>query len=170
MTRKIAVYPGTFDPITNGHFDIVIRALRLFDHLIVAVTNNARKTPCFNREYRISLIKEAVAKFKHIQVLEMNGLLVDFVKQHHAQFVLRGLRAISDFDYEFQMAGMNHHMEPTIETIFLPTTQQHSFISATMVREIAQLGGDPSPFVPSVIAQKLILTITNKNHGIKDYR
>ncbi len=154
MTR-IAVYPGTFDPITNGHVDIIKRATRLFDKVIVAVAPTSRKQPFFSLDERMKLVAEVLAQFDNVSVLKLQGLLVDFAKHHDAQVILRGLRAVSDFDYEFQLAHMNHRMASDIETIFLPGSEGSSYISGTLVREIINLGGDVSVFVPSIVAKHL---------------
>lgn len=155
MSQRIAVYPGTFNPITNGHVDIITRALGLFDGVIVAVAGSDRKPSYLSLDERVTLTTQTLAHHKTVRVEKLDGLLVDFAKAQGVEFILRGLRAVSDFDYEFQLAGMNRKMAPKIETIFLPAAESHSFISATMVREIASLGGDVSPFVPSPVAEYL---------------
>jgi len=154
MTR-IAVYPGTFDPMTNGHVDIITRAARLFDEVVVAVAPTSRKTPFFSLDERIALVSKVLEGFDHVSVESLQGLLVDFAKNHNAQVILRGLRAVSDFDYEFQLAHMNYRMTPDIETIFLPGSEGSSYISGTLVREIIHLGGDASAFVPPIVAEHL---------------
>jgi pantetheine-phosphate adenylyltransferase len=142
-----AVYPGTFDPITNGHTDLVERAARLFDKVIVAVAENPAKKPAFSLDERLDMAREALAGINNVQVCSFDTLLVDFVKKHNARVILRGLRAVSDFEYEFQLAGMNRRLESEIETLFLTPAEQYSYISSSLVREIAALGGDISPFV-----------------------
>lgn len=153
--KPTAVYPGTFDPLTNGHVDIIQRALPLFEKIIVACAPTSRKAPYLTLDERIDLIKKVLADFKNVQVMPLEGLLVDFAKQHKADVILRGLRAVSDFDYEFQLAHMNHRLSPEIETVFLPAKEGYSYVSGTIVREIVKLGGDVSPFVPSLIARHL---------------
>lgn len=145
--RHTAVYPGTFDPITNGHTDLVARASRLFDKVVVAVARSAGKDPVCTTEQRIKLAKVALSDFPNVEVVALDGLLVDFCKKVAAGVVIRGLRAVSDFEYEFQLASMNRRLAPEIETIFLTPSEQYSFISSTLVREIARLGGDVSEFV-----------------------
>ena len=144
---KTAVYPGTFDPITNGHSDLVARATRLFDRVVVGVAMDTGKTPVCGIDERVQLARVALADVAGVVVVPFGGLLVDFCRQHDAQIVIRGLRAVSDFEYEFQLASMNRRLAPDIETIFLTPAEQFSFISSTLVREIARLGGDVSEFV-----------------------
>ena len=141
------VYPGTFDPVTNGHADLVERASRLFDRVIVAVAVNPDKQAAFPIETRVSLAREVLAHIENVEVCSFDNLLVDFMHQQEAQVILRGLRAVSDFEYEFQLASMNRRLAPEIETIFLTPAEQYAFISSTLVREIARLGGDVSEFV-----------------------
>lgn len=148
-----AVYPGTFDPITNGHIDIIVRASRLFSELVVAVANNQGKYPYFSLEKRISLIREALGDLPKVTVLGFNNLLIDFVKEQGATIILRGLRAVNDFEYEFQLAGMNRKLDGSIETLFLTPSEPVLFISSSLVREIAQLGGDVSQFVPASVVE-----------------
>src|SRR3990167_4663962 len=152
---RIAVYPGTFDPITQGHVDIVLRAARLFDELIVAVAPTHRKTPYLSWEERVSLLSQVSVSCHHVRVVRLEGLLVDFMQQQGAWVIVRGLRTVSDFDYEFQLAHMNQRLLPTVETLFLPAAENTVSISATLVREILELGGDVSPFVPSLVASHL---------------
>ncbi|MCK5092131.1 MAG: pantetheine-phosphate adenylyltransferase [Gammaproteobacteria bacterium] len=148
-----AVYPGTFDPITKGHMDLVERATRLFDKVIVAVAANPSKQPAFTEDERVSLASEVLADMEGVEVCSFDSLLVDFVRERDARVILRGLRAVSDFEYEFQLAGMNRHLEPKIETLFLTPAEQYSYISSSLVREISTLGGDVSHFVhPAVEA------------------
>jgi pantetheine-phosphate adenylyltransferase len=150
-----AVYPGTFDPLTRGHEDLVRRAATLFDTLTLAIADSKAKRPFFTVDERIAMAKEVLADVKNVKVVGFSGLLIDFVRQEKARVVLRGLRAVSDFEYEFQLAGMNRHLYPEMETIFLTPSEQHMFISATLVREIATLGGDVSQFVHPVVAKRL---------------
>ena len=146
------VYPGTFDPITRGHEDLVRRASTLFDEMIVAVADSRGKRPFFDVDERVAMAKETLAAFPNVRVEGFSGLLMEFLRKHDAKIILRGLRAVSDFEYEFQMAGMNRKLYPDVETLFLTPAEQYMFISATMVREIASLGGDVSAFVnPAVI-------------------
>jgi pantetheine-phosphate adenylyltransferase len=150
-TTKRAVYPGTFDPITNGHEDLVQRASRLFDEVIVAVAHSQAKRPFFSLEERVHLAQDVLAAYPNVKVLGFGGLLSEFVREQHAGVILRGLRAVSDFEYEFQLAGMNRYLLPDVETMFLTPSDQYQFISGSIVREIAMLGGDVSKFVfPSV--------------------
>ncbi len=148
---KRAIYPGTFDPITLGHEDVVRRAARLFDEVIVAVAQSHSKKPLFNLEERVALAASVLADCPNVRVVGFTGLLMQFARQEGAEVVIRGLRAVSDFEYEFQLAGMNRHLYPEVETIFLTPAEQYMFISASLVREIATLGGDIGKFVsPSV--------------------
>ncbi|TDR31254.1 pantetheine-phosphate adenylyltransferase [Hydromonas duriensis] len=150
---KIAVYPGTFDPLTRGHEDLIRRGAKMFDTVVVGVADSKNKKPFFNLEERVALAKEVLNHNANIQVVGFSGLLKDFVREHNGNVILRGLRAMSDFEYEFQMAGMNRYLMPDIETIFMTPSDQYQFISGTMVREIAALGGEISKFVfPSVEA------------------
>lgn len=144
---KIAVYPGTFDPITNGHSDLVQRAARLFDRVVVAVAKDTGKAPVCGIEERVQLAQAALADVPNVDVVPFEGLLVNFCRSHGAGIVIRGLRAVSDFEFEFQLASMNRRLAPEIETIFLTPAEQYAFISSTLVREIARLGGDVSEFV-----------------------
>lgn len=150
-----AVYPGTFDPLTRGHEDLVRRAATLFDTIVLAVADSKAKRPYFSVEERIAMAREALADVKNVEVVGFSGLLTDFVRKQRARVVLRGLRAVSDFEYEFQLAGMNRNLYPEMETIFLTPSEQHMFISATLVREIAILGGDVSEFVHPSVAKRL---------------
>ena len=148
-----ALYPGTFDPITNGHSDIIERAARLFDQVIVAIAANAKKQPAFTLEERIALAREALAGLDNVEVCGFDSLLADYVQQRNAQVILRGLRAVSDFEYEFQLAGMNRRLAPKVETLFLTPAENYAFISSSLVKEVASLGGDVSSFVhPQVLA------------------
>lgn len=151
----IAVYPGTFDPITNGHMDIVARGARLFDKLIVAVAENKGKKPCFDLDTRIQLAKEVLASFDNVAVFAFDNLLVEFVKQKKAKVILRGLRAVSDFEMEFQLASMNRRLDSDIETLFLTPAEDHTFISSHLVRELASLNGEIAPFVHPTVETAL---------------
>src|SRR5512132_3026927 len=150
-----AVYPGTFDPLTRGHEDLVRRASRLFDHLVLGIADNRAKRTFFTLQERIEMAREVLRDVKNLSVVGFSGLLTDFVRKQDARVVLRGLRAVSDFEYEFQLAGMNRALNPEFETVFLTPGEQHMFISATLVREIATLGGDVSKFVDPVVRAKL---------------
>jgi pantetheine-phosphate adenylyltransferase len=157
--ERVGVYPGTFDPITNGHMDIVQRASRLCDRLIVAVARNAGKGPLFSTDERVELVRTEVeplnAKGARIEVRAFDNLLMHFAESVGASVIIRGLRAVSDFEYEFQMAGMNAKINPGIETVFLMASDRHQFISSRFVKEIGRLGGDISPFVSSQVARHL---------------
>jgi len=146
-----AVYPGTFDPLTRGHEDLVRRASKLFDRVVVGVADSQSKGPFFSMQERVEIAQEVLGHYPNVEVCGFQGLLKDFVRNHDAKVIIRGLRAVSDFEYEFQMAGMNRYLLPDVETIFLTPSDQYQFISGTIVREIASLGGDVSKFVfPSV--------------------
>ncbi|MFZ5724281.1 MAG: pantetheine-phosphate adenylyltransferase [Pseudomonadota bacterium] len=149
------VYPGTFDPITNGHRDLVERAARMFDHVVVAIADSQKKNPLFSLDERVSLAREALAHIPNIEVVGFNKLLAHFVRDCNANVLLRGLRAVSDFEYEFQLANMNRALAPEIETVFLTPAEHLSFISSSLVREIALLGGDVHQFVPANVVTAL---------------
>ncbi len=153
--KRILVYPGTFDPLTRGHEDLVRRALKLCDELVVAVADHTPKVPCFSLKERVEMAREVLADLPAVRVEPFSGLLVNFVGSVGANMVLRGLRAVSDFEYEFQLAGMNRHLDPEMETVFLTPAEQHMFVSASMVREIARLGGDVRSFVHPLVAARL---------------
>ena len=159
--KRVIVYPGTFDPVTRGHEDLVRRALGLFDEIAVAVADNAPKRPCFSLEERVELLRISLADLPGVRVQPFTGLLVDFVRGLGANLVLRGLRAVSDFEFEFQLAGMNRRLNPEMETVFLTPAEQHMFISASMVREIARLHGDVRPFVHPEVAARLTAKFSN---------
>jgi pantetheine-phosphate adenylyltransferase len=147
----IAVYPGTFDPLTRGHEDLVRRAASVFSKLVVGVADSRNKKPFFSMDERIAIAREVLGHYPNVEVAGFRGLLKDFVREQGARVIVRGLRAVSDFEYEFQMAGMNRHLLPEVETMFMTPSEQYQFISGTIVREIATLGGDVSKFVfPSV--------------------
>ncbi|MFN0313641.1 MAG: pantetheine-phosphate adenylyltransferase [Burkholderiales bacterium] len=150
-----AVYPGTFDPLTRGHEDLVRRAIRLFDGVIVAVAGSAAKRPLFTLDERVEIAREAFADLPSVRVIGFTGLLMNLLRERGERVVLRGLRAVSDFEYEFQLAGMNRQLYPDVETVFLTPAENHMFVSATMVREIANLGGDISIFVNPKVVQRL---------------
>ena len=154
MNNK-AVYPGTFDPITLGHEDLVRRAAKLFDHVVLAVADSRAKRPLFTLAERIDMARTALGDVKNVTVEGFSGLLMQFVENHDARVVVRGVRAVSDFDYEFQLAGMNRKMYPEIETVFMTPGEEHMFLSATLVREISVLGGNVSKFVSPGVAKRL---------------
>ena len=155
MKDAVAVYPGTFDPFTRGHEDLVRRAALLFDRVIVAVAVSQGKGPIFSTEERVAIATEAVKSFPNVEVSGFDCLLMEFVRERGARVIVRGLRAVSDFEYEFQMAGMNRKLFPDVETVFLTPAEEYMFISATMVREIARLGGDVSKFVQPLVLERL---------------
>ncbi len=152
---NIAIYPGTFDPITNGHGDIVARAARIFDHVIVAVAGSTAKNTAFSTDERVDLAQRILSEHKNVEVRRFEGLLAHFVRDCGAKAVLRGLRAVSDFEYEFQLAGMNKRLVPEADTIFMPTTEHYSYISSSLIREIASLGGDVTEFVHPLVCEAL---------------
>ncbi len=155
MKQRSAVYPGTFDPITNGHHDLVRRAASVFDRVIVAIASNPNKAPMFPLEQRVALAKQVLADIAGVEVMGYSGLTVDFARQHGVQIVVRGLRAMSDFEFEFQLANMSRHLSRDLETVFLTPQEQFTFISSTLVREIAILGGDVKEFVHPLVAAEL---------------
>ena len=157
--KVIALYPGTFDPITNGHTDLVRRAARLFDAVIVAVAANPQKKPLFNLSERVELARTVLADIKGVKVTGFDNLLIDCVRQHGGNVILRGLRAASDFEYEFQLAGMNRRLAPEVETVFMTPSEQEMFISASLVKEIALLGGNVSDFVDARVAAAMTAKI-----------
>lgn len=153
---KKVVYPGTFDPITNGHLDLVERACRLFDHVIVAVAASTRKNPLFTLDERVELAQQVLGHLPNVEVIGFDILLADLVRQVDAYGVLRGLRAVSDFEYEFQLANMNRQLAPNMESLFLTPAEHLSYISSSLVREIASLGGDVTKFVPTAVQKALL--------------
>ena len=152
---KRAIYTGSFDPVTYGHLDVIGRSSRMVDELIVAVLKNSAKTPLFSVEERVKMLKEVTDEFSNVKVVPFEGLLIDFAKQVEADFVVRGLRAITDFEYELQMSQTNHKLEPEVETMFLTTSIEYSYLSSTTVKEVAAFGGDISQFVPEAVAAAL---------------
>ena len=153
---KRAIYPGSFDPITNGHLDVIERACKLFDEVIVAVAYNDEKQALFSLQERLDLLQETVSKIDHVQIAKFEGLLVEFAIAQKASAVIRGLRAVSDFEFEFQMALMNRKLEGNLETIFLMPKEEYTYLSSRLVKEIARLGGDVSSFVPPLVAKALV--------------
>jgi pantetheine-phosphate adenylyltransferase len=150
-----AIYPGTFDPLTRGHEDLVRRASTLFDSVILGIADSRAKKPFFTLEERLEIAHEVLGDLPNLEIVGFTGLLIDFARQQKARVVVRGLRAVSDFEYEFQLAGMNRNLNPDMETVFLTPSEQHMFISATLVREIAMFGGDVSKFVHPIVRKKL---------------
>ncbi len=153
--QRIAVYPGTFDPITNGHTDLVSRAARVFSRVIIAIAESPHKKPLFSLEERIQLSRNQLAQLDNVEVVGFSNLLVEFVQQIGASVIVRGLRAVSDFEYEFQLASMNRHLAPAVETLFLTPDEDYSFISSSLVKEIARLNGDVSEFVCEEVQQAM---------------
>lgn len=164
---RVGLYPGTFDPITNGHVDIISRAARLVDKLVVGVAMNAGKSPVFSIEERAELVQEELAPIAartgtHIEVRTFDALLIGFAREIGAKMIVRGLRAVSDFDYEFQMAGMNYRLDSEIETVFLMASERHQFISSRFVKDIATLGGDISSFVPKLTLERTLAKLRSE--------
>lgn len=157
MPRTIAVYPGSFDPITNGHIDIIRRSLRIFDHVVVAVARNSGKNPLFSIDERVRLIREVLKDEPKASVDTFEGLLVDYVRSRDARVIIRGLRAISDFEYEFQSAQVNRGLDPSIETLFMMTSVPYVYLSSSVVKEISSLGGDVDSLVPPPVREALLL-------------
>ena len=170
---RVGIYPGTFDPITNGHTDIILRATKLVDRLILGVARNIGKGPLFSTDERVAIVKEEIANFadadtrKRIEVRSYDNLLMHFAMEVGAAMIVRGLRAVSDFEYEFQMAGMNNRLNPTIETVFLMASDKYQFISSRLVKEIAQLGGDVTPFVSPTVANRITERFAEGKKGVK---
>jgi pantetheine-phosphate adenylyltransferase len=162
----IAIYPGTFDPITNGHLDLIGRASQLYESVIIAVAANKTKSPTFTLAERVELVQAVSHEFDNVKVVGFDNLLVDCAKKLGARVILRGLRAVSDFEYEFQLAGMNRRLAPELETVFLTPAEQYEFISSSMIREIARLHGDVSSFVAPCVHQKLIEKFSVIENGI----
>ncbi|MBL0518729.1 pantetheine-phosphate adenylyltransferase [Aeromonas caviae] len=154
MTNKV-IYPGTFDPITNGHTDLIGRAARLFDEVVVGVANSPSKRPLFDLEERVQLARQVTVHLPNVKVVGFSGLLVDFAREQQANVLIRGLRAVSDFEYEFQLANMNRRLMPTLESVFLTPAEENSFISSTLVKEVALHGGDIHQFVDPLVAQAI---------------
>ena len=150
-----AIYPGSFDPVTNGHLDVIERARKLFDEVIVAVAHNDEKQPLFSLKDRLNLLSETAGKIDNVRIVEFKGLLVDFARKAQAGAVIRGLRAVSDFEFEFQMALMNRKLDGAVETIFLMPKEEYTYLSSRIVKEIARLGGDVSGFVPACVVKAL---------------
>jgi len=155
LVMRRAIYPGSFDPVTNGHLDVVERARKLFDEVVVAVAHNDEKQPLFSLQERLDLLRETVGKIDNVRIAQFDGLLVEFALEQKANAVIRGLRAVSDFEFEFQMALMNRKLEGSVETIFLMPKEEYTYLSSRLVKEIARLGGDVSNFVPPLVAKAL---------------
>ncbi|WP_367298251.1 pantetheine-phosphate adenylyltransferase [Hafnia alvei] len=153
--EKRAIYPGTFDPMTNGHLDLVTRAASMFDHVILAIAASPSKKPMFSLEERVALATQVTAHLHNVEVLGFSELMAHFAQHQNANILVRGLRAVSDFEYEMQLANMNRHLMPTLESVFLMPSKEWSFISSSLVKEVARHGGDIAPFVPEIIAQAL---------------
>ena len=156
MNNRIAVYPGTFDPITYGHMDVIQRATRLYSRVIVLVARNSSKTPLFTDDERITMIREVFRGKKNVEVDGFDGLLVHYARRRHASVIIRGLRAVSDFEFEFQMALTNRKLAPSIDTVFLVPHEKYTYLNSTIVREVARLGGDVSDFVPPGVRRRLL--------------
>ncbi|WP_421290820.1 pantetheine-phosphate adenylyltransferase [Aeromonas veronii] len=154
MTTRV-IYPGTFDPVTNGHADLIDRAAKLFDEVVVGVANSPSKRPLFDLAERVQLVQQVTSTLPNVKVVGFSGLLVDFAKEHQANVLIRGLRAVSDFEYEFQLANMNRRLMPELESVFLTPAEENSFISSTLVKEVALHGGDIRQFVDPVVAQAI---------------
>jgi len=155
MAERIAVYPGMFDPVTNGHLDLIERGVKIFDRLVVAVVTNPSKTPLFTIEERVSMLQKVTRNIANIELDSFNGLLVDFVRQKKAKFILRGLRAVSDFEYEFEMALINRKLDNDIETVFMAPSLEYIYLRARLVKEVSKVGGDISDYVPGYVAERL---------------
>jgi pantetheine-phosphate adenylyltransferase len=150
-----AIYPGSFDPVTNGHLDLIARAANIFDHLVVAILRNSEKNPLFTVEERVAMLSEGIAEFNNVSVSTFDGLLVDFAREERAHAVVRGIRAISDYEYEFQMALMNRRLAPDVETIFLMPDAKYSFVSSRLVKQVFRLGGSVDGLVPKFVIERM---------------
>ncbi|MDP2633977.1 MULTISPECIES: pantetheine-phosphate adenylyltransferase [unclassified Pseudoalteromonas] len=159
--KVTAIYPGTFDPLTNGHTDLIQRAAKMFDTVIVAIANNPSKKPCFSLEERVALANSLLNHIENVSVIGFSGLLADLARDHNANVLIRGIRAVSDFDYEFQLANMNRRLNPDLESVFLTPSEKNSFISSTLVKEVARHKGDVSEFVNPIVVKAL----EEKLHG-----
>ncbi len=152
---RLALCPGTFDPLTNGHVDIILRSTHLFERILVAVLVNADKTPLFSAEERVAVIRDVFREHQNIEVKTFDGLLVDYARRHRASAIIRGLRAISDFEYEFQMALMNRHLEPALETVFMMPAERYTYLSSRLIKEVHRLGGEVRGLVPTVVEERM---------------
>ena len=155
MNTVKAIYPGSFDPVTNGHLDLIARAANIFDHLVVAILRNSEKNPLFTVEERVAMLSEGIAEFNNVSVSTFDGLLVDFAREERAHAVVRGIRAISDYEYEFQMALMNRRLAPDVETIFLMPDAKYSFVSSRLVKQVFRLGGSVDGLVPKFVVERM---------------
>lgn len=155
MKQRIAIYPGTFDPVTNGHVDVVERAVEMFDRVIVLVARNTSKAPLFSDRERTEMLAQVFRRHPRVAIDAFDGLLVDYARKNRAQVIIRGLRAVSDFEYEFQMALTNRKLAPSLHTVFLVPDERYTYLNSTIVREIARLGGDVTQFVPPVVSKQL---------------
>lgn len=155
MNTVRAIYPGTFDPLTNGHLDLIARGSKIFDHLVVAILNNSEKQPLFSVQERVDMIQETTRDFDNVSVSTFDGLLVDFARLQHAQALLRGIRAISDYEYELQMALMNRRLAPELETVFMMPAEQYSYVSSRLIRGVFRLGGSVEGLVPPTVIERL---------------
>jgi pantetheine-phosphate adenylyltransferase len=152
---RLAIFPGSFDPLTNGHVDIILRSAHLFERVIVAVLVNAEKTPLFSSDERVAIIRDVFREYSNVDVDTFDGLLVGYARRRRASAIIRGLRAVSDFEYEFQMALMNRHLEPTLETVFMMPAEQYTYLSSRLIKEVFQLGGDIRGLVPPVVERAM---------------
>ncbi len=150
---RLAIFPGSFDPLTNGHVDIILRSTHLFERVVVAVLQNAEKQPLFTPEERVAIIREVFREYPNVEIETFNGLLVEYARRKRASAIVRGIRAVSDFEYEFQMALMNRHLEPTLETVFMMPAEQYTYLSSRLIKEVYSLGGDVRGLVPSAVEQ-----------------
>ena len=155
MKKSIAIYPGSFDPLTNGHLDLIERGSKIFDELIVAILRNPEKDPLFTLEERIEILEREIARWQNVRVEAFDGLLVDYARRHDAGAVLRGIRAISDYEYELQMALMNRKLDPRLETVFMMPAEAYSYVSSRLVKEVARLGGSVRGLVPALVEERL---------------
>jgi pantetheine-phosphate adenylyltransferase len=165
FVMSIAIYPGTFDPVTNGHLDIAQRASQIFDRIIIAVSNNPHKSSLFTMEERKHLVEKTVKKLKNVEVDVFTGLLVEYARKRGVSALIRGLRAVSDFEYEFQMALMNRKLMPQLETVYMMPSEEYTYINSTIVKEVARLGGNVKCFLPSVVAEEILKKIGNINES-----
>lgn len=165
---KVAVYPGSFDPVTSGHLDIIKRANNIFDKVIVAVFNNANKDHLFSKEERVEMLEEVLADHPEIEVDSFTGLLIDYIEQHHGEVIIRGLRAVSDFESEFQMASLNKKLAPEIETLFMMTNTEYAYLSSSAVKEVVSFGGCVEELVPDYVIDKLIKKMKEEDKIIKE--
>lgn len=159
---KTAIYPGSFDPVTLGHYDIIERSSQIFDRLIVGVLNNSAKSPLFSVEERVKMLKDVTKELPNVEIKSFDGLLIDFARENQAQVIVRGLRAVTDFEYELQMAQTNRKLDGGLETVFLTTSLQYSYLSSSMVKEVAAFGGDISQFVPDIVIEEIQKKIDKK--------